>query len=178
MAALATSLNVKGAKLGVVRAENLHVTLNFLGDLDDGRLERVCEAVGEVAAKSTPFEFTVGGVQCKPPRGIPRIVWVDVDDPSGGLCLLQENLTTAMEALGFPRERRAYRPHVTLARVRYAGDSAALRSAVQQEEQADFGKQIGQEVMVYLSELRPGGPVYAPAARVTLGGAESPSHEV
>ena len=170
LARIAGGLRVGGARVRPVAPENIHVTLNFLGDVADEALDDVCRAVADVAAAAQPFEFTVRGVRCVPPRGQVRIVWADVDDPDSRLAELQKALTAAMSALGFRPDRREYHPHLTVARVKYVANPLALREAAGPYEDEDFGLQTAECVTTYTSKLTPGGAVYTAAARAPLGG--------
>jgi len=167
---IAGGLQVGRAKLRPVPPENIHVTLNFLGDVADAALGDVCRAVADVGAASEPFTFTVRGVRCMPPKGRVNILWADVADPEARLAGLQGELTEAMSALGFRPDARTYHPHLTIARVKYAADPRALRQAVAPFADEDFGPQRAERVTTYTSELTPRGAVYIPAARAALGG--------
>jgi len=171
LARIAERFSVAGAKVRGVARENIHLTLNFLGEVADDMLNDVCHAVADVAATAEPFDFAVGRVCCIPASGQPKVVWVDVDDPSGQLIELQEDLTAAMTEMGFRPDHRKYHPHVTIARVRYAESPDAVRDAVAPYAQADFAPQYAMHVTTYTSALAPDGPTYAVAARAVLGGA-------
>ena len=143
---------------------NLHVTLQFLGDVSDEKLAEVCAAVAEVAERTTPFEFDVRGLLCIPPGGRARMIWGGVQDPAGGAVDLHDTLSAALEALGFAPEQRTFHPHVTVARIKHAPDPRGLRSAVAPWADRGFGMQHANRVTVYTSELTPAGPVYTPVA--------------
>lgn len=153
-----------GAKVRWVDRANLHVTLQFLGDVGDEKLVEVCAAVAEVAEQTTPFEFDVRGLLCIPPGGRVRMIWGGVQDPGCGAAELHDKLDVALEPLGFAPEDRSFRPHVTVARIKSAPDPRRLRSAVAPWADRDFGMQHADRVTVYTSELTPKGPIYTPAA--------------
>jgi len=158
------------AKVRWVDLKNLHVTLKFLGNVADEALADVCNAVNEVAAGAEPFGFKLRGVQAVPPVGRLRMFWVGAIDDSGLMGELYGQLEQVLAALGFPKDNRLFRPHVTLARVKYASDPAALRVAAKRFANEDFGNQWASEVTVYSSELTPRGPIYTPLSRASLGG--------
>jgi len=157
------------ARIRWVAAENLHVTMNFLGDVAEDRISEVCGAVGEAAAGIEPFGFEVGAVACVPPRGQVRMIWAEVSDPAGRMGALHDQAGRALAGLGFARERRSFKGHITLARVKSCRRAELLRQAVQEQSQADFTPQQAGELVVYSSQLTPGGAVYTPLARLTLG---------
>jgi len=168
LAAIASELCIDGATVRPVARDNIHVTLNFLGEVADAALNDVCLAVADVAATVEPFEFVVRSVRCMPPRGRPRIVWADVDDPTGRLATLQKDLTGAMADLGFRPDHRRYQPHLTIARVKHVSAADALRAVADQYTETVFGTQAGGQVTTYTSELTPQGPIYTAAARAPL----------
>lgn len=100
------------------RAENLHLTLKFFGEIARSRVESLSQAVARAARKSQPFKLTLEGAGSFPPRGTPRVLWLGIGDSSGALAELQDHLEEECEGIGFKREERPFRPHLTLARIR------------------------------------------------------------
>lgn len=157
------------AKVRWVEPENLHITLNFLGDISGETLANVCEAASQCAAEVEPFEFHLQGLLPVPPQGRKlRMFWAGVQEPTGRLVKLQDKLADAMGDLGLRREDRAYRPHITVARVKFARNPDRLRSAVEPLGGEDFGTVLCESVTVYTSELGPDGPTYTAVARSEL----------
>jgi 2'-5' RNA ligase len=104
-------------ELSWVRAEKLHLTMKFLGEVDDAGADRLAAAADAVAARHAPFEMTLGGVGAFPNFRRARVVWMGVGiEPR--LELLHHDLEVACGEAGFEVEGRPYRPHITLARVR------------------------------------------------------------
>jgi 2'-5' RNA ligase len=158
-----------GATFRPVTSANLHVTLQFLGDVADDRLGEVLKAAGGAAAEIEPFDFTVAGLLAVPPRGQLRMVWATAQDPTGRMKQLQQRLAEAMEGLGFRPEERSFNPHITLVRIKFADAPARFRQSVQQMAGRNFGLQHAQELVAYGSQLTPTGPVYTLLSRMTLG---------
>ncbi len=169
IAASAGRIPVGDSKVRWVDRQNLHVTMKFLGDVPDTDVMDVCRAVEDAAAELTPFDFDVVGLECTPARGAVKMIWAGVRDPAGILAGTFARLESAMETLGFDIERRAFRPHVTVGRVRYCKDPTAFRQATEQFANEPFGEHTAFEVTVYSSQLTKKGPVYVAMARCTLG---------
>ena len=162
-------LDAVGAAVRWTRPELLHVTMKFLGDVrDDDDVSRVCVAATEAAGETEAFEFSVAGVVCAPPRGRTRMVWVGVDDETTHMAELHRRLDGAYAAMGFPRENRQFRPHLTLGRLKGDRRVEPLRQAVAGMASRSFGFQRASELVVYASKLRPQGPIYTPLARASL----------
>lgn len=173
VAAVAARIETAPAKVNWVAAPQLHVTVKFLGDVDEAVIPVVCEAAAETARRIEPFDFEVRGLLAVPPRGRLRMFWAGVEDPTGRMGELAAGLEDALGELGFPRERRRFRPHITVARVRSVRDRERLRAAVAPWREEPFGTPRADALTVYSSELTPQGPVYAPLARPALGGSRS-----
>ncbi|MBS3734399.1 MAG: RNA 2',3'-cyclic phosphodiesterase [Phycisphaerae bacterium] len=170
LASLPGNVPAAGAKIRWTEPENLHVTLHFLGEVDAERLTEVCETAVAGAGEVEPFDFAVEGALCVPSGGRKlRMIWAGVVEPTGRLAALHTTLGTALEGLGFRQERRAFRPHITLARLKYANRVEPIRRAVAGYSETRFGTPRADAATIYTSELTPRGAVYTPAARVPLG---------
>ncbi|MGA2501143.1 MAG: RNA 2',3'-cyclic phosphodiesterase [Tepidisphaeraceae bacterium] len=97
--------------------DNLHITLKFLGETPDTRVNGLCEALKLVALE--PAELHVAGLTCFPPRGPVRIIAAELEGDVEAIVRLFTRVEEAAVQLGFPREGRQYHPHITLARARY-----------------------------------------------------------
>jgi 2'-5' RNA ligase len=169
IAAAAAGLPADGAKVRWVEPQNLHLTMKFLGDVPDEDVLNVCRAVEAVAGGLAPPAFDVVGLECTPNRGPVKMVWANVRDPGRKLADAFKELEAAMEALGFDVERRAFRPHITVGRVRYCPNPAAMRQAAARLADEEFGTQDAGEIVVYSSQLAREGPVYAAMAHCRFG---------
>lgn len=109
-----------------VPRDNLHLTLAFLGEVGEQRLRAVSTAVGSVAGGVAAFESRLEEVGTFPSPRRARVVWVGLADAGGGLAGLADACAEALEPLGFPPERRAFTPHLTLARFRRPADASRL----------------------------------------------------
>lgn len=100
-----------------VARENLHVTLRFLGEVNDADVPRLASAL-ESPLATGPFEMVLGGGGCFPPTGPPRVVWVGVTGGVEDARKAYAELDRRVSDFDVERETRAYTPHVTLGRVR------------------------------------------------------------
>lgn len=149
------------------RPEQMHLTLAFIGEADEMLAAKLIAAMQTRAAQAA-FEITFQGVGVFPPHGAPRILWLGVGRGAADLIALQQDVATRVEALGVRLEDRPFHPHLTLGRWRDGRPSD--RRAI--DEMADTGVVATASVdhaTLYRSHLSPGGSIYAPVARVTLG---------
>ncbi len=115
--AAATPLRECAPELSWVSELRLHLTLKFLGEQEPDRLDDLKAATAGVAGRHREFVMTLGGIGAFPNFRRPRVVWMDVAQDAR-LELLHHDVEVAYESLGFEIEGRAFRPHLTLARVR------------------------------------------------------------
>lgn len=106
--------------------DQLHITVNFLGDIDDRELPSVCENIRQVCQDIEPFCISLKGLGTFPKGKPPRVVWAAVDQGAEVLAKMYSELDSVFASLGIPQEGKAYRPHVTLGRVGRGADRELL----------------------------------------------------
>lgn len=158
---------VPEARASWARAENLHLTLKFLGDTPVSSVEALAAAVEHAAARTTPFQIRAGGCGAFPLRGQPRVLWIGVADATGGLTEVFQALEDECAKAGFPREERAFHPHLTVARLRQPQGARRLADVHQQIafEPTTFSVD---ELCLIRSELMSAGSRYTVIARHEL----------
>lgn len=167
--ALQETLARAGAEVKWVAAENLHVTLLFLGEVDDRALPDLCRAVALVAGRQEGFALSVEGVGCFPNPRRPRVVWAGIGAGAAELRALHEALEPPLLELGcYRREERRYTPHITLGRVQGTGATDDLSAALAKKADWQAGAVAVKELLVLSSELTREGPVYAVLGRGKL----------
>jgi RNA 2',3'-cyclic 3'-phosphodiesterase len=163
LTALLASLRAITKEPRWVRPENLHVTLKFLGEVAEGSVKSVRDALrrihsdGEVA-----LEFR--GLGFFPNSQHPRVFWAGMKG-SSNLKTLAAEIDTAMEKQGIPRELREFSPHLTLARFERGRLLEALRSAIAADAQREFGSLRTNEFHLIQSRLKPSGAEYTTLER-------------
>jgi 2'-5' RNA ligase len=153
-----------------VEPENLHLTLLFLGEVEDRDLPSVCAAVAACAARQPYFPMTVerAGSFGNPRR--PRTLWVGVGEGTQDLVALHDALEPPLLDLGcYRREERKYTPHITLGRVRSERPNDTLAQALARQKGWHGGRLLVRELLVLSSELTREGPVYTVLSRAKLG---------
>lgn len=151
--------------------DGMHITLIFLGDVDDRELIDVCRVVQGVAEGEPPFALAVGGVGAFPNARRPKVVWGGVTEGADELRRLHAALEETMLELGcYRREDRAYTPHLTLGRVKADDGAFALAAELPKLVTWDGGRTTVGEVRVYTSEPTRDGFEYAVIGRGELTG--------
>jgi 2'-5' RNA ligase len=149
-----------------VRADNLHLTLKFLGGVDAARLDGVTAALTGTAASHTAFDLTFHGLGAFPCATRPRVLWAGVDEGAAAAAALALGVDAALAALGFPHESRRFSAHVTLGRIREPRSCPRLAGAL--AAGGRFGRQHVEGISLMRSELSPHGPRYTELAAVPL----------
>jgi RNA 2',3'-cyclic 3'-phosphodiesterase len=153
-----------------VEPDNLHVTLLFLGEVDQREIIDVCRAVERVAAELPAYPLTVGGVGCFPNARRPRILWAGVSAGAAETVTLHDALEQPLLELGcYRREQRKFTPHVTLGRIRGERSVDGLDKVIAKHEAWHVGETTIAEVHVMSSELTRDGPKYTVLSRAPLG---------
>jgi 2'-5' RNA ligase len=168
--ALQDTLARAGTDVKWVEENNLHVTLLFLGEVEDRETPALCQAVADCCAGRDAFSMSVETVGCFPNPRRPRVVWVGIGAGSGELTALHDALEPPLLELGcYRREDRAYTPHITLGRVKgERSPTAALATALMRHAKWHGGETDVREIHVLSSELTPQGPIYTVLSRAKL----------
>ena len=149
------------------RRESLHLTLKFLGEVDDGRVPALCERLASaVRGAGGPFPMEVEGLGTFGDSLKPRVVWAGIQERSGALEALRNAVEGAAVAEGFDPEPRSFRPHLTLARLK--GGAAGLGRALATRAGARLGTSVVRGVTLMSSRLSPSGAQYSAVRRFEL----------
>ena len=160
--------HLKGTAADVkwVDARNLHLTLQFLGDVDEMQLPELCRVLDDVGREIGPFDVEAGGAGAFPDVRRPRTLWMGIRRGADDLTALQRALDGRLRPLGYRSEERRFTPHLTVGRVREA-DAAALEALSRRLDAA--ADRLGgvtdvAEVSLFSSDFdhptRRGGPKY------------------
>lgn len=156
---------VPGAKW--VKPDTLHITLAFLGDVEDRDLMRVCRAAEAGCAGHAPFSLEVTGLRCFGSPKKPRTLWLGVGEGLEELRALQASVEAALVETGLYRaEEGPYEPHLTVARFKHGG--ADVSAELERHARWDGGACEVQQVLVMSSELKRDGPEYTVLGRAAL----------
>ena len=150
------------------RPENLHLTLNFLGEVEAARLPALQQICGEAARQSTALTLTTAGLGFFPNAKRPRVVWVGLRDETQQLQPLQQRLTGALAALDFAPDDKPFRPHLTLGRIKTPLHLGALVERANAYRFPIISFTVT-ELVLMQSQLHPAGSIYTPLWRVPLG---------
>ncbi len=153
-----------------VPVDNLHLTLKFLGEVDNTLVPKICEVTREICASYGPFELSFAGTGGFPTLEKARVLWVGIQDPSGALVKIVSELEKRFADLGFKPEPRDYTPHLTIGRTRGGGRRAspALIDQLKAEQGIALGEMQVDSIHLMASFLDKTGPTYQVMDRIEL----------
>lgn len=160
-----------------VNPESIHLTLKFLGDVEEARIAGVAHALEAACGPVPAFSLGLGSPGAFPSAGSPRVLWIGLTGHLDSLAYLQRRMEDALQPLGFPGEEREFSPHLTLGRVR-EGVAPAQRRLVSRLVgmaacQAPSAQPFGVDgVALMRSQLTPQGAIYTRLHRVSLASGE------
>jgi 2'-5' RNA ligase len=150
----------------------IHLTLKFLGNIPSKRVTEITEAIEKAAQGISPFQLEISGLGAFPSLKQARVFWVGIGGDMGKLSRLQQNIDSALAALGFAKEERPFVPHLTLARIREGASSSEKRSFGELMGSTAFEDKYPVEVeaiRLMRSQLTPAGAIYTCLSVVGLG---------
>ena len=153
------SLEDSGAEVKTVEKENMHITLMFLGDVEESRLGNLINKITEISFK--PFKIEFKGVGAFPSISRPRVVWAGVSKGLEQLNLVYKDLETRVSGMGFELGDKGFSPHITLARVRSGRNRDKIVRLLKELENDLLGEMIARHIRLKKSLLTSKGPIYS-----------------
>lgn len=156
-----------GADIRWVRPEGIHLTLKFLGNIEEKDVVSIIEVLKGTCENYTVFNLNISGLGFFPNNRSPRVIWVGIKD-SESVSVLQTDIEEGLSSLGFERENRKYSPHLTLGRFRSSRGKQILINQIEAIKNKKFGAIKVGSVSLMKSELNPKGAKYTRVAEILL----------
>jgi 2'-5' RNA ligase len=154
-----------------VGQDQYHITIKFLGEVEDGKVGELSERIVRAAGQAPAFELEVEGVDKLPPRGPTRVIMSRVLSPDQRITRLHRLVDSAVGGMGLPMDTRVLVPHLTLGRVRSNHGLNRLLRLIEKHDLDFLGKFMVERVVLYRSVLGTGtggGSMYEAVARAEL----------
>ena len=164
---LIRALKATGADVRWTQTNGLHLTLKLLGEIDEEKSTGVKRTIQEVAGRHASFPLRLEGTGAFPGEHNPRILWAGFAAETG-LLAFQDELERELVREGFPREERAFHPHLTLGRVKGPGRVRDAMLELEKYRRDSLGKMTVHKVALFESRLRPEGAEYSVLADYEL----------
>jgi len=153
-------------KISWPKPENIHLTLKFLGDTDEAKVDDIADRIIRIAKDYQSFTVSVSGLGVFPNYRRPRVLWVGMSNPPASLIEIAERIAAALAEIGFPKEDRRFSPHLTIGRVKAALSSRFIEKL--KSRAFDGGGFAVNDIFVIKSDLRPAGAVYTKLREIGL----------
>ncbi|MDP2913710.1 MAG: RNA 2',3'-cyclic phosphodiesterase [Candidatus Omnitrophota bacterium] len=162
LAQMQSHLKYAGADVKWVDKGNIHLTLKFLGEIDENKCEKVKASLDEIAKGFKRFEIDLKGLGAFPSLDFPRVIWCGLDKGAKESVELAERIGEAMSKLAFKDEARPFTAHLTIGRVRSSKNKSALREKIEKliREPSAVSCQPINSIALFQSTLTPTGPIY------------------
>ena len=163
-----SELRSSGGDAKWVEAGNLHMTLKFLGNIEESQVSPLKEALTAAAKNLSPFTIQLEGIGSFPRTTDPRVVWLGISEGKERLIALAQTVEQICSNLGFVPEDRAFSAHLTIGRIRSRDRLAPL---IKKLQAADFRGSVPapvEKIILFQSTLSPHGPTYIPLAEIFL----------
>lgn len=161
-------LSLVAPRVNWSKRDNLHLTFRFLGDVKENDLQELFDALEDGLTGFTPFAMEIRGLGTFPHWRHPRVIWAGCGEGAEDAIRLAEAVENACVDLGYEPERRPFRPHLTLGRVKLPADADGLEAAVAKLGEPEYGYLDVDRLVVFMSTLRRTGAVYAPMFTIEL----------
>jgi 2'-5' RNA ligase len=164
---------LKSALEGVrwTRPEGIHLTLKFFGDIDRDAIGSIADIVEKKTETFKRLSLTIGRLGAFPTVNRARVLWIGVEGEIEKLASLQGGMDEGFEVLGFEKETRSFKPHLTLGRARSSrGMITGLREVMESVRYDDPNPFSAEGLSLFKSDLGPGGAVYTKLAYFSFGG--------
>ncbi len=167
LASLQTELRRAAADVGWTKPENMHLTLRFLGEVEEARLGEVSRVCDEAAATVSSFTLRLSGAGVFPNFRQPRVLWAGVAGEIETAAKLQAQLEKVLVARGFPPEDKPFKPHLTIGRVKTPRNARQVAALAEIQSLPELAFEVS-EIVLIKSELHPAGARYTALAKSKL----------
>lgn len=161
---LVTQLKKTNADIKWATENQMHLTLKFLGNIEQGKVGEISNILKDIADDSSAFSIQFSKIGAFPNMRRPRVIWIGVEEGDEPLKLLNNRIETGLEKLGFKKEDREYKSHLTLGRVKSLKNISELVKLIDKAN-LQFQDEIKiNELTLFQSTLTPKGAIYTPIA--------------
>lgn len=165
---LINELKEVGSDVKWLEEKNLHITLKFLGWVEDRKINDVIELTAKAVAGTGSFKAKFEGLGTFPPGKTPRVVWAGVSEGAEKMKKLADSLEETLSNAGYRSEEREFNSHVTIGRVKEKKGVDKLREKLGDYKDPKFGETIVDHINIMKSTLTPKGPIYEKVKEVKI----------
>jgi 2'-5' RNA ligase len=146
-----------------VKPENIHLTLKFLGEIDEKQADKIKNILQDLAKEKQTFEMAISELGAFPKLNFPRVIWIGIKKGAENVLNIASELEEKLSKIGFPKEKRSFSGHISIGRVRSNKNRLQLIEAVNKINEANQKEtytQLVKNITLFKSTLTPQGPIY------------------
>jgi len=155
-----TTQEIKNNKISWVKKENLHITIKFLGEIEEKQVETINKVLSEISKSIESFEVEIKEIGVFPNLNYPRVIWIEVKDETNNLVSLANLVEEKLAKFGFQKEDKEFTAHLTIGRVKKLNNLSEIKTYVEKYKSIEFGKSKIDSITFFQSILKPEGPEY------------------
>ena len=152
-----------------VQPENIHLTLKFLGDINAADIDKIGVAMTGAAIEFSPVTLSVSGIGVFPGIKRPRVIWLGLGGGIRSLLALQGRLEEKLAGVGFPKDKRSFKAHLTLGRIKQAANPAVIRQMISEYASLSSDEFTCNQLILFKSDLEPSGAVHSKLKQANIG---------
>lgn len=160
IANLKKGVQFTSARPSWVNPESIHLTLKFLGNIEEAMIDPIAEVMTKAANETHPFTIRIRDLGVFPNPRQPRVLWCGMTKGEDQTISIQTKIDRGLATLGFEKETRPFHPHLTLARIKSLKGVSQLMDIVKTHQNSQVGECRIDRVILFKSELHPSGAVY------------------
>jgi len=156
-----------GAIVKLVEPENIHITLKFLGDTDEEKIDEIEKIIKKSVEGIKPFNIQLKSTGVFPNEKYIKIVWLGIQN-SEKIAKIASKIDKGLSEIGFSREKREFSPHLTIARVKSAKNKDKILKIIENDKEFEFADIIVESIKLKKSDLTQKGPIYNTLIEIKL----------
>jgi len=171
LAHLQDQLKTSGADVKWVEPQNIHLTLKFLGERDDKKIEKIIQILEETTKDKNSFQMHISSLGTFPKMNFPRVIWVGIDKGDNETREITKELEEKIAKIGIPKEDRPFSCHITIGRTRSTLNREKLVQELNKLADSSGGRNLEftvKTITLFKSTLTPKGPIYEVLKKVNL----------
>ena len=155
------------ADVKLVEPQNIHITLKFLGDVQEDKINDIEQIMKDSVKEIEPFTIKLSETGVFPNQNYIRVVWIGIKDAET-IETISRSIDERLSQLGFKKEKRGFSAHLTIGRVKTAKNKQLLLKAIEDYKDFEFSTQDVNSIKLKKSDLTPKGPIYTTLKEVKL----------
>jgi len=156
-----------GADVKLVEPQNIHITLKFLGDIEEDQIDEIEQIMKDSVKEIKSFTIKLKGTGVFPNQNYIKVIWIGIKEAQP-IETIAMNIDEKLSELGFKKEKRGFSPHLTIGRVKTAKNKQQLIKTIQNYVDLEFSVQEINSIRLLRSDLTPRGPIYTIIKEVKL----------